>query len=198
MEAAKEAIRKQNSEYSELYELTPSEILDSSMSVYELESIRDQYLAKATSKVEMDEIKADFGTFINGKKYIGEIEAEIAKAQAKLESIIAENKRKMQESIQVMINDVLNPAAYPDLSFEDLLNIETLLGSFDYSNLDYGQARSLMEGIVAGYNTTFRDVIESASWNLSIAEEDGMSQEIYDSMVEDLNNTKAAEIKPYL
>lgn len=55
-----------------------------------------------------------------------------------------------------------------------------------------------MEGIVSGYNDTFRGVIENSNWNLASVEEFGMSEAVYEAMIADLNNPEVADIKPYL
>lgn len=195
---AREEITGQFAGKTELYGLTAKDILSSSMSISELESLRDQMLAKTTDRWDKENIEVDFTSFINGKTMMEGLQAELAIAEAQLETITADAKQRMQESIQVMISDVLNPAAYPELSFEDMLNIDALLGNFDYSGLNYDQARSLMTEIVANYNEEFRDVIENANWNMAALEEDGMSEAIYQSMIAGLNDPRVGEIKPYL
>lgn len=182
--------------YDELYGMTAEYVLDSSTSIAELESLRDQLLAK--NPIHDAEIRADFDTLISNKGKYNDWLSELALDQAHLDSILADNEQKIRQSIQIMINDVLNPAAYPELTFEDMLNIETLLGNFDYTELSFEEARALMEDIIAQYNDTFRSVIENANVNMAMIDEFGMSEMIFNSIIADLNNPDYADIKPYM
>lgn len=191
-------IREALAAYGDLLGISADDILSRSMSADDVASIKEALIGDLPAAEGMIRSVFDSPDGVwSQKSLIESLNDELVVARAKLEEITRGAKQQIQEAAQVAITEALNPKTYDELSFSDLLDIEQFMGGLDYSQMDWGEVQDLAKTIANKYQETFKDAIRAANMNMALADELGMGDAIYRSMLTDLNNPELVELRSY-
>ena len=162
-----------------------------SMSVESLQQIRSAWEAASGYNDWRDLMFGEkfASEFNNVEAWLGNlvrINAEITDTQSQLESIRAEASAQLKEAASVIISDTLNPAQFPDLSMEDLFNLEELLNNMDWSDKTYDEIRATASNAAMQMTDTLAESIKTANEHISLAKSGGMGEALYQSLMDDM------------
>lgn len=118
---------------------------------------------------------------------LSKVNAAITDTEVQLETIRSEAQAQLREAASVIIADTLNPAQFPNLTMEELFNLEELLNNLDWSDKTYDEIRAIASNAAIQMTDEIGDAIKTANEHVAQAKSFGMSEMLYQALMGDLD-----------